>query len=73
MNEFCDKFIRVVKPLFSIKQVHILDAEMFSEPFKIGRGVHQEKQVFKVAVYADDITIGISSYEDWYMFTELSR
>ncbi|CAG8829838.1 12523_t:CDS:2, partial [Gigaspora rosea] len=46
--------------------VHIADAEQLLETFRISkRGIYVQGQVFKIAAYVDDLTIGLSSNTDW--------
>ncbi|CAG8815163.1 21544_t:CDS:2, partial [Gigaspora rosea] len=48
---------------------HIADAGQLSESFRISK----EGQVFKIAAYTDNLTIGLSSNTDWTTFTKLVR
>ncbi|CAG8809940.1 4938_t:CDS:2, partial [Gigaspora rosea] len=59
---------------FDRQSAYISESGVLSEPFKINRGgIQINEDCFKVAAYADDMTVGLGSRVDWDRFRALTR
>src|SRR6185437_14303720 len=54
--------------------LYVLAIEPFLRQIHVSiNGINIKNQHFKIAAYADDLTIGISSQDDWLKFTEITK